>query len=200
MKSLIILILVFLSLEVSAQEDDSYPTPGIGFSPGLGYTLIEIENPDGSKAKYKGFSLLLEALLPLYEYEEVILNFHLFYKNSFVDNTNTTDGYNEEAKFYGPGVGLSVNYGKLGAGMNYNLLAADHSTNALYSKKTKYDFKTLGYFLDYATRHDEFTFGARFYYETGDLEKSETGYLKNVSYTSYTGIIYFVYYTGFSIF
>lgn len=200
MKSLLIFTIILLSLNSKAQDEEVYLTPGIGFAPSLGYTYIEIENPNGSKANYKGFALQIEALVPLYQADEMALNFHLFYKNAFVDNINEEDGYSEEAKFYGPGAGLSFNYGKLGIGANYNLVTADHSATALYSQKTKYDFQTLSYYLDYAKHHDEFSFGARFSYETGDLEKNETGYSKDVGYTSYTGWIYFVYYTGFSLF
>lgn len=202
MKLLLILSIVLFSYNLKAQYEESYetaPSNGIGLSPSLGYTLIEIENPDDTSAKYKGFALQLETSLPIYQGEFAKFNLLLHYKTSFVDNTSNNDSYSEEVKFSGPGAGLSFSYGKLGIGANYNLVSADHSTTTLYSQNTKYDFKTISYFLEYAKRHEEFSFGARFSYEAGDLEKSETGYSKDVGYTAYTAWIYFVYYTGFTL-
>lgn len=203
MRSRIILLFFFLVLPGFAgppQTNGSSSTgKKIGLSPSLGYTYLEIENPDGTTANYDGFVLQMDLLYPLIKSPVGGIDIHLLYKNSIVDNL--ADGaLSEKANFYGPGAGLNLYYGSIGVGANYNKVAARHSTSGIYSQKSSYEFTTITYYLDYGQNHKQFSFGGRLTCEQGDISKDETNYSKDVGFTAYAAWIYFTYITDFALF
>lgn len=193
---LLILLVLFFSVHSQAQALKS----GIGISPSIGYTYIEIDNPDNTKSNYDGFIMQFDLTVPLYRNAGQGLNFHLLYKNSLVDNLSNNNNLSDKAKFYGAGAGLSYYYQAIGLGTTYNMMSANHSTSGVYSQTTEYSFKTITCYIDLAKRQTDYTFGGKFGYEFGELSTEETKYSKNVDFKAYSAIIYFTYITDFALF
>lgn len=196
----IFVLLLILSLKSNAQETGASYESDIGISPALGYTYIEIDNPDNTSSNYNGFALQIESIIKLYQYDLLTLNLHLLYKNSQAENLSNNSNLSEKASFYGPGAGISFKYDSYGFGLNYNAVKASHSTSGVYSQNSDYSFKTLSYYLDYSKNSEEFSAGVRLTYEAGSISKDETLYSKDVDFSATTAWFYFIYHTGFILF
>ena len=202
MKNIIFLIFSIIALP-GFSSGPSAPGSGsrkIGIAPSLGYSYIEIENPNNTKSNYDGIVVQLDVSIPLIKGSTTGVDAHVFYKKSFVDNLSNDGLLSDKASFSGPGLGLNAYYGHLGIGVDYNKVAASHSVSGTFSSTKNYDFKTLTYYIDYAQRQKQFTFGSRFSLESGDISKAETNYSKDVGFVAYTGWIYFIYNTDFALF
>lgn len=186
MKSLILIfILLFGSLSVAAEKAAPPGKAGQYFvnpEANLGYGMLQLKNPNGSKALYDGVGIRASLNIPLIDLSSLDVYFSPMMKYLDLKNTANSSSQYESANIFGPGLGLSVNLSNLWFGANYNKMWARHAATGSFNGRTEYSFQALEYFGGVHWQFDKLGVGVMYSYTGTSIPKEDTGLTKDTPF------------------
>lgn len=156
----------------------------------IGYNEVQMKNISGKNIYYHG--PILRANFNWSAYKGETTEFFLVgnAKGSFVSNDASSNFQQEDGKFYGYGGGIAFRYMRFILGVDYNFMSANHETKGFISNNLKYNFTTIGYYLNFLFSDAPSGFGLSLQSEGGDISSSSLGISNGSPYKAQSALLF----------
>lgn len=188
MRTLILTLFLCLARTVHAQSSGE----GIGFQFGLGYSMMNIENPDTSIASYAGQTSNLGLVFPIGTDRSFRTTLELNYKAMNLENNGAISA-TEIARHSGIGAGMTFASYNLFLGLEYAKMTGEQYLIGLNSNETKFDYNIMNTTIGYEIKIGGILLSVGYTLGKGNIPKSETGLSKNSDIGTQTFMIQFKY-------